>query len=121
MNCVKSYNSLVILHPNRLSKMRKKFFLLTTMMTVYLMSGAQIRDVSWDAYSLMADGQRVVPAMGEVHYSRIPTDEWETEIRKMKEGGITLVASYVFWIHHEEQEGIFDWSGSRNLREFLRV
>ena len=52
MNCVKSYNSLVILHPNRLPKMRKKFFLLTTMMTVYLMSGAQIRDVSWDAYSL---------------------------------------------------------------------
>ncbi len=121
MNCVKSYNSLVILHPNRLPKMRKKFFLLTTMMTVYLMSGAQIRDVSWDAYSLMADGQRVVPAMGEVHYSRIPTDEWEAEIRKMKEGGITIIATYVFWNHIEEQEGVFRWDGQRNLRHFIEV
>lgn len=121
MNCVKSYNSLVILHPNRLPKMRKKFFLLTTMMTVYLMSGAQIRDVSWDAYSLMADGQRVVPAMGEVHYSRIPTDEWEAEIRKMKEGGITIIATYVFWNHIEEQEGVFRWDGQRNLRHFIEI
>lgn len=121
MDCVKSYNSLVILHPNRLSKMRKKFFLLTTMMTVYLMSGAQIRDVSWDAYSLMADGQRVVPAMGEVHYSRIPTDEWEAEIRKMKEGGITIIATYVFWNHIEEQEGVFRWDGQRNLRHFIEI
>ncbi len=121
MDCVKSYNSLVILHPNRLPKMRKKFFLLTTMMTVYLMSGAQIRDVSWDAYSLMADGQRVVPAMGEVHYSRIPTDEWEAEIRKMKEGGITIIATYVFWNHIEEQEGVFRWDGQRNLRHFIEI
>ena len=121
MNCVKSYNSLVILHPNRLPKMRKKFFLLTTMMTVYLMSGAQIRDVSWDAYSLMADGQRVVPAMGEVHYSRIPTDEWEAEIRKMKAGGITIIATYVFWNHIEEQEGVFRWDGQRNLRHFIEI
>ncbi|SEV96891.1 Glycosyl hydrolases family 35 [Prevotella sp. khp7] len=121
MDCVKSYNSLVILHPNRLPKMRKKFFLLTTMMTVYLMSGAQIRDVSWDAYSLMADGQRVVPAMGEVHYSRIPTDEWEAEIRKMKAGGITIIATYVFWNHIEEQEGVFRWDGQRNLRHFIEI
>ena len=121
MDCVKSYNSLVILHPNRLPKMRKKFFLLTTMMTVYLMSGAQIRDVSWDAYGLMADGQRVVPAMGEVHYSRIPTDEWEAEIRKMKEGGITIIATYVFWNHIEEQEGVFRWDGQRNLRHFIEI
>ncbi|WP_091766560.1 beta-galactosidase [Prevotella sp. khp7] len=101
--------------------MRKKFFLLTTMMTVYLMSGAQIRDVSWDAYSLMADGQRVVPAMGEVHYSRIPTDEWEAEIRKMKAGGITIIATYVFWNHIEEQEGVFRWDGQRNLRHFIEI
>lgn len=101
--------------------MRKKLFLLTTMMTIYLMGGAQIRDVSWDAYSLMVDGKRVVPAMGEVHYSRIPTDEWETEIRKMKEGGITIIATYVFWNHIEEQEGVFRWDGQRNLRHFIEI
>ena len=59
--------------------------------------------------------------MGEVHYSRIPADEWPAEVRKMKEGGVTLIATYVFWNHVEEQEGIFNWSGQRDLRRFLEV
>ena len=59
--------------------------------------------------------------MGEVHYSRIPADEWEAEVRKMKEGGVTIIATYVFWNHIEEQEGIFRWDGQRNLRRFIGV
>jgi hypothetical protein len=31
------------------------------------------------------------------------------------------VAHYVFWIHHEEIEGQFDWSGKRNLRHFIEL
>ena len=78
-------------------------------------------DVKWDAKSLIIGGQRVVPAMGEVHYSRIPAEEWRDEVRKMKEGGITMIACYVFWNHIEEIENQFDWSGQRNLREFLEI
>ena len=39
----------------------------------------------------------------------------------MKAGGIDIVASYVFWNFHEETEGQFDWSGSRNLRHFIEL
>ena len=77
--------------------------------------------VTWDRHSLMVDGRRVCPVMGEVHYSRIPADEWPAEVRKMKEGGVTLIATYVFWNHVEELEGIFNWSGQRDLRRFLEV
>ncbi len=77
--------------------------------------------VTWDERSLMMDGKRVVPAMGEVHYSRIPADEWEREVHKMKEGGITMLACYVFWNHIEEIEGQYDWSGQRDLRRFLEI
>lgn len=77
--------------------------------------------VEWDAYSLMIDGKRIVPAMGEVHYSRIPANEWQQEVRKMKEGGITIIACYVFWNHIEEIEGQYDWSGQRDLRSFLEI
>ena len=77
--------------------------------------------VTWDRHSLMVDGRRVCPVMGEIHYSRIPADEWPAEVRKMKEGGVTLIATYVFWNHVEEQEGIFNWSGQRDLRRFLEV
>ena len=86
-----------------------------------LMAGAQSREVKWDRHSLMIDGRRVCPVMGEVHYSRIPADEWPAEVRKMKEGGVTIIATYIFWNHVEEQEGVFRWDGQRNLRRFIEV
>ena len=79
------------------------------------------KEVKWDRQSLIVDGHRVCPVMGEVHYSRIPADEWADEVRKMKEGGVTVIATYVFWNHVEEQEGIFRWDGQRDLRRFLQI
>ncbi len=77
--------------------------------------------VTWDRHSLMMDGRRVCPVMGEVHYSRIPANEWAAEVRRMKDGGVTMIATYVFWNHIEEEEGIFRWDGQRDLRRFLEV
>ena len=107
--------------------MKSKFlfisFLLSVITTFSRVSTACAQDfgcdVQWDSHSLILAGKRVVPAMGEVHYSRIPASEWAQELRKMKEGGITILACYVFWNHIEELEGQWDWSGQRNLRQFL--
>ena len=77
--------------------------------------------VKWDSKSLIIDGHRVCPVMGEIHYSRVPVDEWQREVRKMREGGVTIIATYIFWNHIEEQEGIFRWDGQRNLRRFLEI
>ena len=99
----------------------KRALLLTAVLAMSLMAGAQSREVKWDRHSLMIDGRRVCPVMGEVHYSRIPADEWPAEVRKMKEGGVTIIATYIFWNHVEEQEGIFRWDGQRNLRRFIEV
>ncbi len=82
---------------------------------------AEVPQVTWDRYSILIDGKRVMPVMGEIHYSRVPADEWPEAIRKMKEGGVTLIATYVFWNHIEECEGVFDWSGNRNLRAFIEA
>lgn len=70
---------------------------------------------------LTRDGQPWFPVMGEFHFSRYPAAEWETELLKLKAGGINVVATYVFWIHHEETEGNFDWSGQRDLRRFVSL
>ena len=80
-----------------------------------------IPEVKWDAKSLIIDGDRVTPVMGEIHYSRLPENEWRSSVKKMKDGGVTLIATYVFWNHIEQNEGKFDWSGQRNLRKFLEV
>ncbi len=70
---------------------------------------------------LMLDGKPWLPMMGEFHFSRYPEKYWEEELLKMKAGGVQIVATYIFWIHHEEVEGQFDWSGQRNLRDFIQL
>lgn len=60
------------------------------------------------------------PIMGEFHYTRFDEKEWTREIAKMKSGGVDVVASYVIWIHHEEVQGEFDFTGQRNLRLFIK-
>lgn len=62
-----------------------------------------------------------IPVMGEIHYSRLSRSEWERELLKMKAGGITSVSTYVIWIYHEEKEGVFDFSGNRDLRAFAQT
>lgn len=98
---------------------------ISLMMLMLLMwtgqTACQVAEVKWDSRSLLIDGKRVVPVMGEVHYSRIPDTEWDQEVKKMKEGGVTILATYVFWNHVEEEAGIYRWDGQRNLRKFLEV
>ncbi len=70
---------------------------------------------------LVLDGKPWLPVMGEFHYARYPEKDWETEILKMKAAGVQIISTYVFWIHHEEVEGQFDWSGRRDLRHFVEL
>jgi beta-galactosidase len=70
---------------------------------------------------LTLNGQPWLPVMGEFQFSRYPEAEWEEEILKMKAGGVNVIGLYVFWIHHEEVEGQFDWTGQRDLRRFVQL
>jgi len=70
---------------------------------------------------LMLDGKPWFPVMGEFHFSRYAESQWEEEILKMKAGGIQVISAYIFWIHHEEVEGQFDWTGQRDLRHFVEL
>jgi beta-galactosidase len=70
---------------------------------------------------LTRDGKPWFPVMGEFHYSRYPAADWEVEIQKIKAAGIQVISTYVFWIHHEEAEGEFDWTGQRDLRHFVEL
>jgi beta-galactosidase len=70
---------------------------------------------------LTLDGTPWFPVMGEFHFSRYPESEWEQELLKMKAGGVQIVSTYLFWIHHEEIKGQFDWAGRRDLRQFVEL
>ncbi len=79
------------------------------------------RTLSANSRYLLKDGSPWFPVMGEFHYSRYPESGWEEEILKMKAGGIQIISTYVFWIHHEEIEDQFDWTAQRDLRRFVEL
>ncbi len=96
--------------------------------TGYLQMGSSRAGISPDGKTLTVnsrylelDGKPWLPVMGEFHYSRYPEKYWKDEILKMKAGGVQIISTYIFWIHQEEIEGKFDWSGRRDLRKFVQL
>ncbi len=76
---------------------------------------------SYTPQYLTKDGQPWFPIMGEIHYSRYPKEYWKESIYKMRAGGVEVISSYVFWIHHEEIEKEYDFTGSRDLHAFVQT
>lgn len=58
---------------------------------------------------------------GEMHYARIPHQYWRHRLQMMKGMGLNCVATYVFWNYHETAPGIWDFSGDKNLAEYIRI
>lgn len=65
------------------------------------------------------DGAPTIPISGEIHYSRIPANLWDQTLRRAREGGITHVATYAIWNHHERVKGRARFDGDLDLRRFL--
>lgn len=84
-------------------------------------SNPQGETIEFTNYYMLRNGKPCIPIMGEFHFSRYPYPYWEEELLKLKAGGIEVVASYVFWNHIEEEEGVFDWSANNNLRLFVEL
>jgi len=70
-------------------------------------------------FYMLRNGHPIIPIVGEFHFSRFSYLHWEEELLKMKAGGVNIIATYIFWNYHEEEEGIFNWSENRNLRHFV--
>ncbi len=68
---------------------------------------------------LTKNGEPYAPVMGEVHISRLPKEEWEDRILKIKAIGVDTIASYIFWINHEFEEGKLNFTGENDIGEFI--
>ena len=84
-------------------------------------SNADGEEISFTNFYMMKNKRPFFGVSGEFHFSRMSDDRWEDEIIKMKMAGMNIIATYVFWIHHEEEEGAFDFTGCRNLRKFIEL
>ena len=76
--------------------------------------------VSWDHYSLMIDGKRAFIYSGSIHPFRLPSPSlWMDVLEKMKAAGFNTITSYFDWGYVSPAPGVYDFSGVRNVDEFL--
>lgn len=71
--------------------------------------------------SFLLDGKPFVVKAAEIHYARIPADYWEHRIQMCKALGMNTICIYVFWNYHEQQEGVYDFSGEKDLSRFMKL
>ena len=84
-------------------------------------SNAKGETIEVNSFYLERNGKPFIPVIGEFHFSRYPHQYWDEQLKKMKAGGITVVATYVFWNMHEFKEGTFNWSGDLDVRLFTEL
>lgn len=71
--------------------------------------------------TFLLNGKPFIVKAAEVHYPRIPQPYWEHRIKMCKALGMNTLCLYVFWNIHEQQEGVFDFTGNNDVAEFCRL
>lgn len=85
------------------------------------MNCSPIQPVIGDQRSFIIQGRRRILICGEIHYSRVPREQWGAILDRTVELGVNTLAVYVFWNFHEEKRDVFDFSGDRDLVHFLQL
>lgn len=109
-----------------MNKKTFSFFLMLMILTVFTPNGnleAAPRRHSFEIKGgqFVYDGKPTRIISGEMHYARIPHQYWRHRLKMLKAMGLNAVATYVFWNFHEPEPGKWDFSGDRNLAEYIKI
>ncbi len=77
--------------------------------------------LTYDDSSFAIDGKRIWLVSGSVHYFRTPAALWRDRLLKAKRAGLNCISTYVAWNFHEAVEGKWDFSGDRDIAEYVRL
>src|SRR5450759_1830989 len=85
-------------------------------------SGALRHTVTYDKYSLLLDGRRILVQAAEFHYFRLPSaDLWRDILEKNKAAGFNAVSLYFDWAYHSPKPGVYDFTGVRDIDRLMRT
>jgi beta-galactosidase len=68
----------------------------------------------------LLDGKPFQIISGSMHYPRIPRAYWRQRFRMAKAMGLNTITTYVFWNEHEPKPAVYDFTGQRDVAEFIR-
>lgn len=67
------------------------------------------------------DGEPFRYVSGSFHYFRQQPEYWEENIKKMANGGLNAVQTYVAWNLHEPQKGKYNFDGIADIENFIQI
>ncbi|MGJ7032589.1 beta-galactosidase [Niabella hirudinis] len=71
--------------------------------------------------SFLLNNKPFVVRCGEMHYTRMPREDWRHRLKMAKAMGLNTVCAYLFWNFTERKPGSFNWSGQADAAEFCRM
>lgn len=78
--------------------------------------------LSFDSISFRSEDQRLFLISGELHYFRVPHRAWRDRLEKLKASGANCTATYVPWILHEPEEGMYNFTEAQyDFERFLEL
>lgn len=79
--------------------------------------------ITIDRRRILVDGRPRLVLAGEIHYFRVPREQWGERLAQLRAAGANAVATYVPWLWHELPDGTLDLTGAtrpeRDLGAFL--
>ena len=69
----------------------------------------------------LLDSTRFAIGSVELTYARVPRGYWGYAMQQARAMGANTIMVRVPWLLHEENEGVYDFDGEKNIREFCRM
>lgn len=80
-----------------------------------------LHSFSVDSGIFMLDSNIFTVASAEAGYYRMPAEYWDNRLKQLKILGVNTIMVRVPWMLHEPKEGLFDFTGQNDVREFCRL
>ncbi len=77
--------------------------------------------VSLSQNTVLINGLPVIGLCSSLFYFRIPRALWKDRLEKVKAFGYNCIDVYFPWNYHELSEGVWDFSGERDVEPFLQA
>ncbi len=99
----------------------KRFSRILLSLGLAALSAASAAEFKVEGTSFVLDGKPFQIRSGEIHYSRVPKEEWRNRIRMAKAMGLNTICTYVFWNFHETRRGEYDFTGEKDVAAFVKL
>ena len=107
--------------------LRSRLLVVLFLLGIVLCCSAELRaqDTSHHSFGVaggqfVLDGKPFRVISGEMHYPRIPRAYWRDRLRMAKAMGLNTITTYVFWNDHEARRGVYEFTGNKDVAEFVR-